>query len=115
MARPVQRLGVRVLLLQMVAHALIFAGQNAGNLTERALLATDTVATATLGLSWTAFCLLSAFTTSMVNVCPLVVGRRTGDGDESGARAAVRQALLLATGGGILGLAIAVAAGVAAA
>jgi Na+-driven multidrug efflux pump len=115
MARSVERLGVRVLLLQMVAHALIFAGQNAGNLTERALLATDPVATTALGLSWTAFCLLSAFTTSMVSVCPLVVGRRTGDGDDSGARAAARQALLLAAGGGTLGLAIAVAAGVVAA
>jgi Na+-driven multidrug efflux pump len=115
MARSVERFGVRVLLLQMVAHALIFAGQNAGNLTERALLATNTVATAALGLSWTAFCLLSAFTTSLVNVCPLVVGRRTGNGDEGGARAAVRPALLLAAGGGMLGLAVAAAAAVAAA
>jgi Na+-driven multidrug efflux pump len=114
MARSVERFGVRVLLLQMMAHALIFAGQNAGNLTERALLATDTVATAALGLSWTAFCLLSAFTTSLVNVCPLVVGRCTGNGDEGGARAAVRQALLLAAVGGMLGLAVAVAAVVAA-
>jgi Na+-driven multidrug efflux pump len=113
MAGPVERLGVRVLLLQMVAHALIFAGQNVGNLTERALLATDTVATAALGLSWTTFCLLSGFTTSMVSVCPLVVGRCTGSGDDSGARAAVRQGLLLAAGGGVLGLVIAVAAGVA--
>src|SRR5262245_35823606 len=115
MAGPVGRLGARVLLLQMVAHALIFAGQNAGNLTERALLATDPVATAALGLTWTVFCLLSAFTTSMVSVGSLVVGRRSGGGDERGARAAVRQALLLAAGGGMLGLAIAVTAAVAAA
>src|SRR5262249_39623573 len=52
-------------------------------------------------------------TTSMVGVCPLVVGRCTGNGDDRGARAAVRQGLLLAAGGGVLGLAIAVAAGVA--
>jgi Na+-driven multidrug efflux pump len=114
MARSLERFSVRVLLLQMTAHALIFAGQNAGNLTERALLATDTVATAALGLSWTAFCLVSAFTTSLVSVCPLVVGRRTGNGDEGGARSAVRQGLLLAVGGGMLGLAVAVAAAVVA-
>lgn len=107
-------LSVRVLLLQMLSHALIFAAQNAGNFAERALLAPNTAATAALGLSWTVFCLLSAFTSNVVNVCQLVVGRRTGDGDESGARAAARQALLLASGGGALGLALAVAAGAAA-
>src|SRR5262249_15704968 len=42
-----------------------------------------------------------------------VVGRRTGDGDGSGAWAA-RQALLLAFGGGAIGLAVDVAPGAAA-
>jgi hypothetical protein len=115
MARSVEHLGVRVLLLQMMAHGLIFAGQNAGNLTERALLTTDSVPTTALGLSWTAFCLLSAFTNSLVNACPLVVRCRTGNGDESGARATVGQVLFLAAGGGMLGLAVAVAGAVAAA
>ena len=101
----------RALAVQMLAHALIFAGQNAGTFAERALLAADTAATAVLGLSWTAVCLLSAFTINMVNVGQLVVARYTGDGDESGARAATGQAMLLAGGGGVLGLALAVVAG----
>jgi Na+-driven multidrug efflux pump len=112
--KPAETLGVQVLLLQMLSHALIFALQNAGNFAERALLAPDPAATTALGLSWAAFCLLSAFTTNVVGVCQLVVGRRSGGGDESGARAAARQALLLAGGGGALGVAVAVAAGVAA-
>jgi Na+-driven multidrug efflux pump len=115
MDRPVQTVGVRVLLLQTLAHALIFAAQNAGTLTERALLAPDTAATAAVGLSWTAFCVVSAFTTNVVNVGQLVVGRRAGDGDEHGAQAAARQALVLAGGGGAVGLVLAVAAGTAAA
>jgi Na+-driven multidrug efflux pump len=114
MDKPPATLSVRILLLQMLSHALIFAGQNAGNFAERALLVADTAAVAVLGTSWTAFCLLSAFTTNVVGVCQLVVGRRTGDGDESGARAAARHALLLALGGGALGLVMAVAAGAAA-
>jgi Na+-driven multidrug efflux pump len=104
---------MRVLLLQTLAYALIFAAQNAGGLAERALLAPDTAATAALGLSGTAFCLLSAFTTNVVNVCQLVAGRLTGDGNEQGARAAARQALILAGAGGALGMVI--AAGAAAA
>jgi len=115
MGKPGEGLGVRVLLLQMISHALIFAAQNAGNFAERALLASDTAATSALGLSWSAFCLLSAFTTNVVSVGQLVVGRRIGDGDDRGARAAARQALLLAGGGGALGLAVAAAAGTAAA
>jgi Na+-driven multidrug efflux pump len=114
-SKAVETLSVRVLLLQMLAHALIFAIRNAGNFAERALLATDTAATAALGLSGTAFCLLAAFTTNVVGACQLVVGRRSGDGDASGARAAAQQALLLAAGGGVLGLAVALAAGAAAA
>jgi Na+-driven multidrug efflux pump len=115
MGKPAQDLGVRVLLLQMLSQALIFAGQNAGCLAERALLSADTAATAALGLSWTAFCLLYAFTANVVNVCPLVVGRCAGRGDERGARAAAGQALLLAGCGGVVGLALAAAAGAAAA
>jgi Na+-driven multidrug efflux pump len=115
MGKPVQAVGVRVLLLQTLAHALLFAVQNAGGFAERALLASDTAATATLGLSWTAFSLLYAFTANVVSVCPLVVGRRAGDGDDRGARAAAGQALLLAGGGGAVGLALAGAAGAAAA
>jgi Na+-driven multidrug efflux pump len=115
MGKPVQAVGVRVLLLQTLSHALMFAVQNAGGFAERALLAADTAATAALGLSWTAFCLLYAFTANVVSVCPLVVGRRTGDGDARGARAAAGQALLLAGGGGAVGLALAGAAGAAAA
>jgi Na+-driven multidrug efflux pump len=112
--KTLEPLSARVLLLQMLSHALIFAMQNAGNFAERALLAPDTAATAALGLSWTAFCLLSAFTINVVGVCQLVVGRRTGDGDESGARTAAGQGLLLAAIGGALGLVVAVAAGAAA-
>ncbi len=114
MNTPVQCLSVRVLLVQMVAHALIFAAQNAGSLAERALLASDAAATAALGLCGTAFCLLSVFTTNVVNACKLVAGRRTGDGDEQGARQAARQALLMAGAGGVVGLVIAAAAGAAA-
>jgi Na+-driven multidrug efflux pump len=98
----------------MLSQALIFAGQNAGCLAERALLSADTAATAALGLSWTAFCLLYAFTASVVNVCPLVVGRCVGRGDDRGARAAAGQALLLAGCGGVVGLALAAAAAAAA-
>src|SRR5207248_10381448 len=112
---PAETLGLRVLLAQTLAHALLFAVQNAGGFAERALLAPDTAATAALGLSWTAFCLLLAFTGNVVSVCPLVVGRRTGDGDDRGARAAAGQALLLAAGGGALGLALAAGAAGAAA
>jgi Na+-driven multidrug efflux pump len=115
MAKPGDNLGVRALLQQMLSHGLIFAAQNAGGFAERALLAADTAATAALGLSWTAFCLLHAFTANVVNVCPLVVGRCAGRGDDLGARAAAGQALLLAGCGGAVGLALAVAAGVAAA
>src|SRR6516162_5976536 len=115
MGKPAQDLGVRVLLLQMLSQALIFAGQNAGCLAERALLSADTAATAALGLSWTGFRLLHAFTSNVVNVCPLVVGRCAGRGDERGARAAAGQALLLAGCGGVVGLALAGAAGAAAA
>jgi Na+-driven multidrug efflux pump len=114
MGRTAQWSG-RALFLQMLAHALIFAAQNAGNLTERTLLAPDATATAALGLGATAFGILFAFTSNVVNVCPLVVGRCAGAGDESGARAAARHALLLAAGGGALGLALAVVAGAAAA
>jgi Na+-driven multidrug efflux pump len=114
MDRSVESLSARVLLLQILAHAVIFAAQNAGNLAERALLAADTAATAALGLSGTAFCLLTAFTTNVVNVGQLVAGRRTGRGDEPGARAVARQALILAGGGGVLGVVIAAVAGTAA-
>lgn len=109
--KPVETLSVRVLLLQMLSHTLIFAFHNAGNLAERALLAPDTAAAAALGLGWATFCLLSAFTTNVVGVGQFVVGRRTGEGDESGARVAARQALILAGGGGLLGLVVAVVAG----
>jgi Na+-driven multidrug efflux pump len=106
----VEAVSVRALFLQILAHALIFAAQNACSFAERALLATDTAAITALGLSWTAFCLLSTFTSNVVGVCQVVVGRRCGDGDESGARTAAQQALLLATVGGALGLAVALAA-----
>jgi Na+-driven multidrug efflux pump len=112
--KGVGTLSVRLLLVQMLSHAVIFASQNAGNFAERALLASDMAATAALGLGWTVFCLFSSFTTNVVGVCQLVVGRRTGDGDESGARAAARQALVLAAGGGLLGLSVTAAAGGAA-
>jgi Na+-driven multidrug efflux pump len=112
MDKPGDSWGVRVLLRQMLSHALIFALQNTGGFAERALLSADAAATAALGLSWTAFCLLYAFAANVVNVCPLVVGRCAGRGDDRGARAAGGQALLLAGGGGVVGLAV---AGVAAA
>jgi Na+-driven multidrug efflux pump len=115
MNKPVESLSVRVLALQMLAHALIFASQNVGNVVERALLAPDTAASAALGLSGTAFCLFSAFTTNVVNVCQIVAGRRGGEGDANGAGTAARHALVLAGGGGVLGLVIAAAAGAAAA
>jgi Na+-driven multidrug efflux pump len=113
--KGVEKWTVRILLLQMLSHALIFCTQNAGSLAERVLLAADTAATAALGLSWTVFCLLYAFTANVVNVCPIVVARFAGDGDASGARAAASQAMLLACGGGAVGLALAVAAGAVAA
>ncbi len=111
MGKLVEVVSVRGLLLQTLAHALIFAAGNVGNLVERALLAADTAAAAALGLSWTAFCLLTAFTTNVVGACQFVVGRRTGEGNVSGARAAARLALILAAGGGVFGIAIAVLAG----
>jgi Na+-driven multidrug efflux pump len=113
--KPGENVGVRVLLLQMLSYALIFALQNVGCLAERALLSADTAATAALGLSWTGFRLLHAFTSNVVNVCPLVVGRCAGHGDDRGARAAAGQALLLAGCGGVVGVALAGAAGAAAA
>ena len=115
MSKPPETSSLRVLSVQILSQALIFAVPNAGGLAERALLAADTVATATLGVSWSAFCVLHAFTANMVNVCPLVVGRRTGDQDDDGARAAVGLALLLAGGGGAAGVILAGAAGVTAA
>jgi Na+-driven multidrug efflux pump len=114
MGKSVECLGVRVLLFQVLAHALIFASQNVGNLAERALLASDTAASVALGLSGTAFCLLSAFTTNLVNVGQHAAGRRTGDHGVRGAQATARQALILAGGGGVLGLVLAAAAGAAA-
>jgi hypothetical protein len=96
MGKHIEPLSVRVLLLQMLSYALLFAAQNAGNFAERVLLAPDTTATAALGLSWTAFCLLYAFTINVVNVCQFAVGRCTGKGDDRGARAAAALALLLA-------------------
>ena len=114
MGKPAEASSARVLLLQMTAHALIFAAQNVGGFAERALLASNTAATAALGLSWSAFCLLYAFTSNVVNVCQLVVGRSAGGGDDRGARTAVGQALLLAAAGGAVGLAVAGAAGAAA-
>jgi Na+-driven multidrug efflux pump len=107
-------LSVRVLSVQILSHALIFAVQNAGGLAERALLAADTSAMATLGVSWSAFSIFQAFTANMINVCPLVVGRCTGDLDDDGARAAAGQALLLAGGWGAVGAVLAGIAGVAA-
>jgi Na+-driven multidrug efflux pump len=115
MGKPQITFSARVLLLQMLSHALIFAAQNVGGFAERALLAPDASATAALGLSWTLFCPLYAYTASVVAACQLAVGRRTGGGDDGGARAATGQALLLAGGGGAVGLALAAAAGVAAA
>jgi Na+-driven multidrug efflux pump len=115
MGKPAPPQSARVLLLQMLAHSLIFAVQNVGGLAERALLARDTAAVAALGLSWTIFSLLYAFMANVVSVTQIVVGRRTGDGDDDGARAATGQALLLAAGGGVVGVVLAAAAGVAAA
>jgi Na+-driven multidrug efflux pump len=109
----VKPLSLRVLLLQMLSHTLIFAALQTGSLAERALLAADSAATAALGLNWIAFCLLFTFTTNVVGVGRLVVGRYSGAGDQSAAQAAVRQALLLAGGGGVLGLAIAATAATA--
>jgi Na+-driven multidrug efflux pump len=106
---------VWALLLQTLAHAVIFAAQNAGGFAERALLAADTAAAAALGLGGAAFGLLDAFTSNVVSACQLVAGRHAGGGDERGARAAAGQALLLAGGGGAVGLAVAAAAGAAAA
>jgi Na+-driven multidrug efflux pump len=95
----------------MLSHALIFVAQNASNLAERALLAPDAAATAALGRGWAAFALCEAFASNVVGVCPLVVGRCAGD--DSRARAAAGQALLLACGGGAVGLVLAAIAGVA--
>jgi Na+-driven multidrug efflux pump len=114
MSKPLETSSLRVLSVQILSHALIFGVQNTGGFAERALLAADTAATATLGVSWIAFCLLQAFTVNMVNVCPLVVGRCTGDRDNDGARAAAGHALLLAAGWGAVGIVLAVAGGVAA-
>jgi Na+-driven multidrug efflux pump len=114
MGKTVDTISVRVLSQQMLGHTLIFAAQNAGNFAERALLAPDVVATTVLGLSGTAFCLLDAFTSNVVNVSQVVVGRCIGDGDNSGARAAAGQALLLAGSGAAVGLVIAGAMGTAA-
>jgi Na+-driven multidrug efflux pump len=100
--------------VQILSQALIFAVQNAGGLAERVLLVADTVATTTLGVSWSAFGVFQAFTTNMVNVCPLVVGRCTGDLDEDGARAAAGRALLLAGSWGAVGVVLAGVAGVTA-
>jgi Na+-driven multidrug efflux pump len=97
----------------MLSHALIFAALNASSLAEGALLAPDTAATAALGQSWAAFCPLLTFTTNVISVCPLVVGRFAGDGDDGRARAAAGQALLLACCGGALGLVLAGVAAVA--
>jgi Na+-driven multidrug efflux pump len=111
---PVETATVRVLLAQIVSHALIFGVLNASGLIERSFLAADTVAAASLGLTWTMFGLLYAFPANVVNVCPLVVGRRTGEGDDAGARAAAGQAMLLAGAGGAVGIALAGACGIAA-
>src|SRR5262249_53744791 len=96
MSKPLESSSLRVLSVQIVSHALIFGVQNTGGLAERALLAADTAAIATLGVSWIAFCLLQAFTVNMVNLCPLFVGRCTGDPGNHRPPAAARQALPLA-------------------
>src|SRR5262249_14634001 len=57
MSKPPETSSLRVLFVQILSHALIFGAQNTGGLAERALLAADTAATATLGVSWIAFCL----------------------------------------------------------
>jgi hypothetical protein len=82
MSKLVRVRSARGLRFQVLAHALIFVAQNAGSFAERALRAPDTSATAALGLCGVAFCPLSAFTTNLVTVCQVVVGRRTGEGDE---------------------------------
>jgi Na+-driven multidrug efflux pump len=115
MSKPPEMSSLRVLSVQIVSQALIFGVQNTGGLAERAMLAADPSAVATLGVSWIAFCLLQAFTVNMVNVCPLVVARCTGNRDYDGARAAAGQALLFAAGWGAVGIILAVVAGVAAA
>ena len=115
MSKHPEMSSLRVLFVQILSHALIFGVQNTGGLAERAMLAGDPAALATLGVSWIAFCLLQAFTVNMVNVCPFVVARCTGNRDYDGARAAAGQALLLAAGWGGVGVVLAVAAGVAAA
>ncbi len=115
MSKSPETASLRVLVVQILSQALIFAVPNAGGLAERALLAADTVATATLGVSWSAFCVFHAFTANLINVCPLIVSRRTGERDDDGARAAVGLSLLLAGGGGAAGVVLAGAAGVAAA
>jgi Na+-driven multidrug efflux pump len=115
MSKPPETSSLRVLSVQILSHALIFGAQNTGGLAERALLAADPTATATLGVSWIAFCLLQAFAVNMVNVCPFVVGRYTGDRDDDGARAAAVQASLLAAAWGAVGIILAVVAGGAAA
>jgi Na+-driven multidrug efflux pump len=99
----------------MASHSLIFASQNVGGFAERALLASDPASTAALGLGWTAFSLLYAFAANLVDVSQLFVGRCAGEGDDRRARDAAGQGLLLAVGGGAVGLAIAAAAGAAAA
>lgn len=114
MSKPPETSSLRVLSVQILSQALMFAVPNAGGLAERALLAADTVATATLGVSWSAFCVFQAFTANLVNVCPLVVGRCTGERDDDGARAAGGLALLLAGGGAAAGVVLAGAAGLAA-
>jgi Na+-driven multidrug efflux pump len=114
MSKHPAALSLRVLSMQILAHGLIFAVANAYSLVERALLTSDTVATMTLGVSWVSFCVFYAFAANMVNVCPLVVGRCTGDLDDDGARAAAGQALLLAGGWGAVGVVLAGAAAVSA-
>ena len=84
MRKVAESLSVRVLVLQVLAHALIFAAQNVGNLAERALLACDTAASVALGLSGTAFGLLSAFTTNLVNVSQHAGAQTHGGGEVAG-------------------------------
>jgi Na+-driven multidrug efflux pump len=114
MSKPAETTSLRILAAQILFQALIFAVQNASGLAERVLLATDTAATAALGVSWSVFCVFHAFTTNMINVCPLAVGRCKGDRDDDGARTAAGQVLLLAGGWGAIGVVLAVAAAVAA-
>jgi Na+-driven multidrug efflux pump len=105
---------LRVLFVQILSYALIFAVQNVGSLAERALLAADTAASATLGVSWIAFCIFHSFTSNMVNVCPLIVGRHAGYLDD-GAREAAGLTLLVAGGWGIVGVVLAGVAAITAA